>query len=59
MLNFIVLGLIPGTDIQLTFGDVLRIVCTLLLIVVLIKYVLRHKLHNPFLALTRRLTKLH
>lgn len=35
MLQFIVLGLVPGTDIQLNLSDVLRIAATLLLIVIL------------------------
>lgn len=41
MLDFIVLGLVPGTNIQLTFGDVVRLELLCVLIVLLV-WRLRH-----------------
>lgn len=58
MLQFIVLGLVPGTNIQLNFVDVLRLVATLSLLYLLLSKVRSFKL-NPKMTLKLFPTKLH
>jgi len=50
MMNFIVLGLVPGTGIQLNLNDILRVTAVLLLVLILaIK--LRSFKHSPKITL--------
>lgn len=49
-MQFIVLGLVPGTNIQLNLYDVLRIAATLLMICILVSKFRRFKL-NPKITL--------
>lgn len=45
MLQFIVLGQIPGTNIQINFSDVLRIALVFLLLLILITEISRFRTH--------------
>jgi len=45
VLQFIVLGLIPGTTIQMNFGDVLRTALALFMLLILVREFHRYRLH--------------
>lgn len=43
MLDFIVLGLVPGTSIQLTFGDVVRLACIVAMVAIIAYWLITYK----------------